>query len=290
MKHKLTNPAYEPIKAADAKQTVKEYLEGWIEIHGKANLRPSTMFSYKSEIKNHIVLYIGNVPLTKVTAPMLDNLFQTLFDTGLSQSSVKYVQRVLGVSLEAARKYHYIEFNPARDILTKFGKSGKTPDPYTIDQMQKLLAYTEGTNLEMIVMLGGLYGLRRGEMVGLRWRNIDRDNRTMNIVEQIPFHVPKGTKTITEMAPTKSNDRLLPITDRTLSYFIREKEKQHRQKELAALSGEPYYDNDLVICNPDGSCLNAETITRRFPEFLHQKGLFQAFTLSDSGFEVYALK
>lgn len=61
MRTKLTNPGYEPIKAADAKQTVQEYLESWVEVHGKANLRPSTFSSYKSHIKNHIVPYIGNV-------------------------------------------------------------------------------------------------------------------------------------------------------------------------------------------------------------------------------------
>ena len=51
MRTKLTNPGYEPIKAADAKQTVQEYLESWVEVHGKANLRPSTFSSYKSHIK-----------------------------------------------------------------------------------------------------------------------------------------------------------------------------------------------------------------------------------------------
>jgi len=50
-----------------------------------------------------------------------------------------YVQRVLSVTLEHARKYHYIETNPARDIITRFGKQGKTPDPYTVSHMQQLI-------------------------------------------------------------------------------------------------------------------------------------------------------
>ena len=67
MRIKLSNPGFEPIKAAEAKQTVQEYLEEWVEIHGKANLRPSTFAGYKCHIKNHIVPYIGNVPLKKLT-------------------------------------------------------------------------------------------------------------------------------------------------------------------------------------------------------------------------------
>lgn len=156
MRVKLTTPNFEPIKAADAKKTVQEYLDEWVEIHGKANLRPSTFSSYKGQIKNNIIPYIGQVPLKKVTPAMLDNLFAQLYEKGLSNSSCRYVQRVLSVAFEAARKYHYIETNPARDILTKFGKDGKTPDPYTIEQMQHLMALGMGSGWEMIFVLSGV--------------------------------------------------------------------------------------------------------------------------------------
>lgn len=96
---------------------------------GKANLRPSTFAGYKCHIKNHIVPYIGNVPLKKLTPAMIDNMLKQLSDKGLSTSTCRYAQRILSVAFEAARKYRYIETNPARDILTKFGKDAKTPDP-----------------------------------------------------------------------------------------------------------------------------------------------------------------
>lgn len=219
MRVKLSNPGFEPIKAVEAKQTVQEYLEEWVEIHGKANLRPSTFSGYKSHIKNHIVPYIGNVPLKKLTPAMIDNMLKQLSEKGLSTSSCRYAQRILSVALEAARKYRYIETNPARDILTKFGKDAKTPDPYTIEQMQHLMALGAGNEWEMIFVLSGLYGLRRNEVLGLRWRNVDLKNKCFSVVEQLPFKVPPGTTTITEMAPTKSQDRVLPITEITLSFF-----------------------------------------------------------------------
>ena len=152
MKAKLANPVYTPVVASQGKQTVKEYLEEWVENHGKANLRPSTFAGYKSHIKNHILPYIGHVQLNQLTPAMLDNMFQQLFDKGLSNSTVRYAQRILSVSMEHARKYHYIEHNPARDIITKFGKQGKTPDPYTIEQMQKFMSNVIGTEWEMPVV------------------------------------------------------------------------------------------------------------------------------------------
>ena len=131
MKNKLSNPSYVAPTAAQRKMTVEEYLEEWVERHGNANLRPSTKASYRSHIRNHVIPYIGSVPLGQVTPAMLDDMFRQLYEKGLSHSSVKYAHRVVGVAFEHARKYHYIENNPARDVITKFGKQGKTPDPYT---------------------------------------------------------------------------------------------------------------------------------------------------------------
>lgn len=106
---------------------------------------------------------------------MLDNIFQKLFEKGLSQSSVKYCQHIMSVALEATRKYNYIENNPAKDIITKFGRQGKTPDPYTVKQMQHMIGNVLGTEWEMMIMLGGMYGLRLSEVLGLRWDNVDME-------------------------------------------------------------------------------------------------------------------
>ena len=83
---------------------------------------------------------------------MLDDMFAKLAEKGLSQSSVKYAHRIIGVALEHARKYHYIESNPARDIITKFGKQGKTPEPYTVEEMRQLLASAMGNEWELIII------------------------------------------------------------------------------------------------------------------------------------------
>lgn len=128
-------------------------------------------------------------------------MFQKLYAKGLSHSSVRYTQRILSVSLEHARKYRYIDTNPARNIITKFGKQGKTPDPYTVQQMQQFISYTMGTFWEMPVMLGGLYGLRMSEILGLRWQNVDLEKGVFRVVEQLPYKLPVGTNTVTKMAP-----------------------------------------------------------------------------------------
>ena len=268
MRKKLSYSDYEPTKASDAKQTVKQYLESWIEMHGKANLRPSTFAGYRSHIKNHIVPYIGSVPLNKLTPKMIDEMLAKLNDRNFSQSTIRYAQRILSVAFEGARKYGYIQGNPARDILTKIGKDAKTPDPYTVEQMQGLMSKCVGTEWEMIIVLSGMYGLRRNEVLGLRWNNVDLEKGVFSVVEQLPFKVPPKTTIIEEMAPTKSNDRELPITGATLSYFKKHYEMQQKKKELTELSGMPYYNNQLVISQADGSPVRADRISSNFGQLL----------------------
>lgn len=172
--------------------------------------------------------------------------------------------------MEHPRKYHYIEHNPARDIITKFGKQGKTPDPYTIEQMQKFMSNVIGTEWEMPVVLAGMYGLRMSEIIGLRTTNIDLDKMQFGVVEQMPFKVPPGTKIITEMAPTKSNDRILPITEETLPYFLRQFDLLERQRELITAGGGEYYDNKLFIAKPDGSPYRRDRMSANFGQLIRR--------------------
>ena len=273
MKNKLSNPSYVPPNASQRRMTVRDYLAEWIERHGNANLRPSTKASYESHIRNHINPYIGDVYLGQLTPAMLDDMFVKLAEKGLSQSSVKYAHRIIGVALEHARKYHYIESNPARDIITKFGKQGKTPEPYTVEEMRQLLACAMGNEWELIVILGGLYGLRLSEILGLRWRNVDLENQTFSVVEQLPFALPAGTTSVSEMAPVKSSERTLPITNLTMPYFISRVWRQTNQRILLESSGEDYYDNDLVIAKPNGCPERRERVSANFGQFLRHQGL-----------------
>lgn len=266
MKRKLSVPSYIPLSAAQRKETIGEYLTDWIERHGEANLRPNTKAGYLSNIKNHIIPNIGDVPLTGLTGAMLDDLYRRLSDEGLSAASVRYVHRILGVSLEHARKYHFIETNPARDTITKFGKENKTPDPYTVEQMRLLLSAVDGTMWEMLIILGGLYGLRLSECLGLCWRNVDLEHQSFAVVEQLPNPVPAGTMLLHDLAPVKAGERILPLTDLTLPYFQRQQQLQTEQRGCV----DPYYDNDLVLCKENGRPLSQKRISSNLGTLLRK--------------------
>ena len=84
------------------------------------------------------------------------------------------------------------------------------------------------------------------------------------MVEQLPFGIPAGTVTIDEMAPVKSSDRVLPITDLTLPYFQRQLALQAEQRTLLTGAGQACYDNDLVIAKPNGAPERRERVILEF--------------------------
>ena len=276
MKVKLSTPTYSPTQSAQGKQTVKEYMPEWLEQYGKMNLRPSTHESYKSIINIHIIPNIGHVQLREITPAMLDDIFKKMYDKGLSQCTVRNTRRVLSVALEGARKYRYIEHNPARDVLTKFGQQGKTPDPYTVQQMQQLMGHVSGTEWELPVMLAGMYGMRMSEILGLRWRNVDMEKGTFGVVEQLPFRLPAGTTIVEQMAAVKgkgadnAGERVLPITEATRPYFERHIELQARQRELAVNGGGTYYENDIVVARANGAPHRRDQVSANFGQMLRR--------------------
>ncbi|MBC2581310.1 tyrosine-type recombinase/integrase [Clostridium sp. DJ247] len=121
-----------------------------------------------------------------------------------------------------------------------------------------------------ISTLGGLYGMRRSEILGLRWRNVDLENNTFDVMEQLPFRVPPKTMVIEEMAPPKSNGRRLPITEVARPFFEKQLAFQAACKESAEKQGQPYYDNDLVVSKSNGAPQAANWISSGFGKLLKE--------------------
>lgn len=276
MRLKLQAPSFNRTVQAESKQKLRDYLNTWIENY-KPNLRPSTYNGYYGLIRNHINPILGEVRLNALTPAMIDDMIRQLFDRDLAQNTVRYCQRILSVSLGCAVKYGYIDNNPARNIITKFGMTTNVPDPYTIPQLQQFFAIVSGTKWEFPVVIAALYGLRISEVLGLRWRNVNLETRELRVVEQLPYQLEKGTHEVSEMAPVKSKEigqgRVLPIIEASLRFFLRQKETQDQQKALCRVSGTPYYDNDLVYAKPDGSPYRRDKLSSEFGQLVRRSGM-----------------
>ena len=261
MRLKLAKPTYSLKAAEEGKKPLREYFARWLEDYAKPpNVRPSTSAGYARNVHKHINPTLGDTPLNAISAPMLDSLYRSLLKSGLAINTVKYVHRTLSIALEHAVSYQYIESNPTRSTLTKFTAKVKTPDPYTIEQMQQLLEGIKDTQWEFIVVLGGLYGMRRNEVLGLRWSNINADMASFNIIEQLASaEAKKVTGDILAELKEDYSLRTLPITNEARVYF-----DQQRERRIAPITP----DSDFIVCRDDGRPLSEGHISRDFNKLI----------------------
>ena len=263
MRTKLAKPGYEATSAKESKQFLAHYLTDWLERYGTNNLRPNTLSGYKTNIFKHIIPEIGSITLQDLSGRNLDDLYTRLLAKGLAMNTVKYVHRTLSVAMEHARRYHLIENNPAKDILTRFQSTVEIPDPYDVKQMQSLLKSAVNTRWELIIILAGLYGMRRNEVLGLKWKHVDFEEKTFEIVTQLA--TPKMITDNELSAPLKESFsvRTLPITIEVEPIFRR----QYDQMKINEESPD-YAVHDLVICHPNGKPLSASHVSREFNQLL----------------------
>lgn len=261
----------------ESKQKLKEYLPKWYESYHH-NLAKSTRYSYWSGINIHLIPMLGEVSLNKLTPQMIDDMIAQLREKGLAENSVRYCHRILSSALSSAVKYGYIPNNPAKNIMTRFSKNaGRKYEKYTVEQVQQLLAFVHGNVLETVVLLAVLFGLRLSEALGLHWRDVDLTHRQITLRGQIPCDLPKDAKIVPHLEPLKDRDegetRSFPITEEAMPIFLRLRQEQADQRRLCKLGGVKYYDNDLVVCKPDGSPYLQKRISARFTGFMRSTGM-----------------
>jgi len=257
------------------KQTVQEYMEKWLNDYAKGNLRPATYSNYCTLAKNSIYPYIGNVPLNKLTSSTADSLFSKLLEKKYKSGTVLAVKRLLSVALNHAKKYGYIDSNVTENTFTKLSVSEKQTATLTTAQLKELFEHTEGSWWQFVVLLSGFYGLRRSEALGLRTENINLEKGYFIVREQLPYKVNDKDKIITEMAPTKSKERILPITEYTKPFFINQINLQMERKENAFKKGSIYYDNGLIVSKNDGRPILPSNISMKLKKILKDVGLPQ---------------
>ena len=262
MRLKLAKPDYSAELAKKGKDKLSDYLEDWLAEYCYHNVRPNTYAGYFRNIKNHINPNIGQVPLNAVSGPILDKLYRQLLNEGYAPNTVKYIHRTMSVAMEHAMKYGYIESNPAKKTLTKFSGEVDIPQPYSIEQIRFLLDNIKDPQWRFIIVMGGLYGLRRNEVLGLKWENVDLVNNQFAIVEQrAGFQAMRRSDKDTADLKEKFSRRVLPITDESKEYFLAV--QQYRQENIDRLK-ELYDDRGFILTRPNGLPLDETHISRQF--------------------------
>jgi len=243
-----------------------DWINTWME-QAELDKRVCTIESYRGYINKHIEPYFKPFELTlKSVTPQHLQGFINKKCKELTPNTVKKYMAVIRGALKDATIKGLIADNPATRVTVPKSKKfeGKA---YTYEQFDHLLSVAKGTPLERCIVLAGWYGLRRSEVLGLRWKDIDFKKETMSICNTRVKHT---TEVAAEQTKSKASKRTLPLYEDTIPYFQRLKFEQQRD---AVLNGWQV-DDDTYICTwPNGIPYRTDYVSQGFEYLLKKNGL-----------------
>jgi integrase len=243
---------------------VEEYMNFWLEndIKKRTNSH-ETIYSYSRILKNHIIPVLGKKKMDDVTREDIQKLYNLKAD--YSRSVAEQVKTVMNVSFGYAVGLKVIASNPAEGInLPKKQRKGgyhtRTIDvqkTLTLEQIFVLLEKSKDTPIHMQVLFNVLMGLRRGEINGVKYSDIDYVNRTLRVSRQlgVAYNTKKedlAPKTFTKQEiglKTESSYREIPIPDYVFEAILRERELYEKHKSRRK---NEFQDMGYICCSTYG--------------------------------------
>ncbi len=256
----------------NAKQTVKQFLSDWLENSQKQQVRPRTYERYEEIVRLHIVPVLGRHRLQKLTAQSIQAFYTKKLNEGLSASTIGVFHDVLHKALVTAMKWGLIPRNVA-DLVSPPHVKRYEIKPLTTQQAHQLLLVARGHRLEALFVLALATGMRRGELLGLKWQDINFRTGTLQIqriLTRIPSKLP-GKGYIEAEPKTQRSRRNVVIAPFALEALKRHQEKQWEVKKKAGIA---WQEHDYVFCTSVGTHLNpAKDVGDQLKRLLQKAGL-----------------
>jgi integrase len=251
---------------AAAKLTTGEFLTNWITKKHKTSIAATTYRRYVSLINTHIIPALGAIKLQAITKNHVNALMLQMRENGQSARSQQQARAVLSAAFESAMEDDLVASNPVLKSRTITLDTSQI-HPFTLPEVQTLLAKTTGVQMQARVRMATLYALRQGEALGLQWKDIDFAKKTVFVWQQI--QKIEGTYQFVKL---KSEDsiRTLEIDDETMAALKAHKVKQNMDR-LAM--GNKWDDQDLVFTTPIGKPIDCKTDYRQWHRALSHAGL-----------------
>lgn len=242
-----------------------EYLEMWLEGLPQTDMKPRTISDYRNETRRYIKPHLGEVKLTKLTPLHLERLYRTLMEGGgkngrpLSPKTVLRVHRVIRKAIGDAERKGILNRNVARLADKPSTSQLDTERPaWTPEELRTFLKAAEGDELFALYRLAALTGMRRGELCGLRWEDVDLQGQVVKV--RFALAMIDGTPEITTPKSRRSR-RVLDIDQATVQIL---RDHRTRQLEAAEFVGEGWHETGYVFTTVIGTSQHPDNVSKRF--------------------------
>jgi integrase len=245
--------------------TVAQYMEKWLKESARNRLRPKTYEDYAGLMERHIVPSLGHVKLKKLTPLHVQQFHGAKLEDGLSKRTVEYLHAVLHSALEQAVRSELVPRN-VTDAVHPLRPERRERPTLSLNQARLFLEAARDDTWEALYVLVIQTGMRRGELFGLTWDDIDFDSGWLQVKQTLApggksFNAPKTAK-------GRRKIRLTPVAVENL--------KRHKiaQNEERLRQGGSWQDHGLVFCSSVGTPMNPDNfVKRQYKPLLEQAGL-----------------
>ena len=210
---------------------VDAWFEYWIDVK-KKTVRPNTVRNYTERYYKNIQKVIGKKLLTEVKSIHCQKIFTNMADEGYRTSTLYQTRITLFNMLEFAKENEIILSNPCKkSVKSDMGKPSQKKEALTIDIQKKFLEQAKGRSYENQYRFILQTGLRTGELIGLKWEDVDFTNRVLKIQRSMEYRHSVGEWRIGE-PKSKSGYRTIPLTDEAIRILKAQKRKNKKIKVI----------------------------------------------------------
>jgi integrase len=248
-------------------ETVETYARHWIENIAPASRSAITVERYKTLLRTHIIPGIGHIELQKLEGTAIDRFYASRREMKLAPLTLANIHSLLGQILASAVKAKKLARSPRGDIHTKpKGKRKDKIEVLTEAELAALLEHLKDHWLYMPTLLAASTGLRRGEVLGLRWQDIDFKKGTLQVTQSV--EVIRGKLSL-KQPKTERSARTIKLPASVMRDLEGHRKEQLEQRLKVGLGGRP----ELVFTSPLGGILRPDTFSDSFANKVSQAGI-----------------
>lgn len=256
--------------------TVESYLRRWLEVAARPSTTATTHSGYESICRVRIVPLIGHLRLDKLTALDVQEMYETLGKAhtrgkdevlGLSARSILHTHRCLKEALSQAVGWGLLARNPADGASAPRAESREI-HPLTGDEVSRFLASSAGSPEHPLWTVAIATGMRQGELLGLRWQDVDLEEKRLRVVQTIGR--VRGQGIVFKRPKTKGSRRVVMLADEAARALREQRRLQNIDRLQVANLWE---DHDLVFPRAFGRPQDGAHLTRRLHRALKQAGV-----------------